>query len=195
MQLHMAIAASSAGKCVAIIFCHQSVRAVMQINDLWIWLWNFELLSKLSELSSLCVFISAAQLKPEKVDFHIQENRNAHKTNSYEDENRLIIRRGQTFDVTVTFNRQYKSDSDTIVLQFVTGSVYFTFHDESKINIILISHARKSANYHCDVLNSVAESLANGQISNMHQFVSKDIALNAFCHEDEVNMEIKKNGI
>lgn len=64
----------------------------------------------------------AAQLKPEKVDFHIQENRNAHKTNSYEDENRLIIRRGQTFDVTVTFNRQYKSDLDTIVLQFVTGS-------------------------------------------------------------------------
>ena len=151
MQLLMAIAASSAGKCVAIIFCHQPVRAVMQINDLWIWLWNFELLSKLSELSSLCVCISATQLKPEKVDFHIQENRNAHKTNSYEDENRLIIRRGQTFDVTVTFNRQYKSDSDTIVLQFVTGSVYFTFHDESKINIILISHARKSANYHCDV--------------------------------------------
>ena len=45
-----------------------------------------------------------------------------------------------------------------------------------------------------DVLNSVAESLANGQISNMHQCVSKDIALNAFFHEDEVNMEIKKNG-
>ncbi|XP_015764526.1 PREDICTED: protein-glutamine gamma-glutamyltransferase Z-like [Acropora digitifera] len=66
--------------------------------------------------------LQAAQLKPEEVDFHIQENRNAHKTNSYEDENRLIIRRGQTFDVTVTFNRQYKSDLDTIVLQFVTGS-------------------------------------------------------------------------
>lgn len=64
----------------------------------------------------------AAQLKPEKVDFHIQENRSAHKTDYYEDENRLIIRRGQTFDATVTFNRQYKSDIDTIVLQFVTGS-------------------------------------------------------------------------
>ncbi|XP_029193882.2 protein-glutamine gamma-glutamyltransferase K-like [Acropora millepora] len=64
----------------------------------------------------------ATQLKPEKVDFHIQENRNAHKTDYYEDENRLIIRRGQAFDATVTFNRQYKSDSDTIVLQFVTGS-------------------------------------------------------------------------
>ncbi|XP_074613939.1 protein-glutamine gamma-glutamyltransferase K-like [Acropora palmata] len=64
----------------------------------------------------------AAQLKPEKVDFHIQENRSAHKTDYYEDETRLIIRRGQTFDATVTFNRQYKSDIDTIVLQFVTGS-------------------------------------------------------------------------
>lgn len=156
---------------------------------------KFELLSKLRELSSLCVCISAAQLKPEKVDFHIQENRNAHKTDCYEDENRLIIRRGQPFDVTVTFNRQYKSDIDTIVLQFVTGSVYFTFRDESKINIILILKPRKIANYRCDVLNSMAKSLANGQISNMHPCVSNDIALNVFCHEDEVKLEIKKNGM
>ena len=57
-----------------------------------------------------------------EVDFHIEENRTAHKTEKYEAEG-LIIRRGQTFDVTVTFNRQYKPDTDTIVLQFVTGSV------------------------------------------------------------------------
>lgn len=66
------------------------------------------------------VWVSASQLKPEEVEFHIKENREAHKTDDYEAE-QLIIRRGQTFDVTVTFNREYKPDSDVIVLQFVTG--------------------------------------------------------------------------
>ena len=70
------------------------------------------------------VFISATQLKPEEVEFHIEENRKAHKTADYEAE-KLIIRRGQTFDVTVTFNREYKPDIDTIVLQFVTGLFSF----------------------------------------------------------------------
>jgi len=59
-------------------------------------------------------------LKPEEVDFHIEQNRKAHKTDDYEAEN-LIIRRGQAFDVTVTFNREYERDTDVIVLQFVTG--------------------------------------------------------------------------
>lgn len=63
----------------------------------------------------------ASQLKPEGVDFHIENNRLAHKTDSYEAE-QLIIRRGQKFDVTVTFNREYKPDIDVIQLQFVIGS-------------------------------------------------------------------------
>lgn len=67
----------------------------------------------------LCCF-SASQLKPEQVDFHITENREVHKTDDYEAQ-QLIIRRGQTFDVTVTFNREYQPDSDVIILQFVTG--------------------------------------------------------------------------
>lgn len=54
------------------------------------------------------------------MDFHITENREAHKTDDYEAQ-QLIIRRGQTFDVTVTFNREYQPDSDVIILQFVTG--------------------------------------------------------------------------
>lgn len=67
------------------------------------------------------VWFSASQLKPEEVDFHQKENREAHKTDDYEAE-QLIIRRGKTFDVTVTFNREYKPDIDVFVLQFVTGS-------------------------------------------------------------------------
>lgn len=65
-------------------------------------------------------FLLASQLKPEGVDFHKENNRLAHKTDNYEAE-QLIIRRGQKFDVTVTFNREYKPDIDVIVLQFVIG--------------------------------------------------------------------------
>ena len=66
-----------------------------------------------------CLF-SASQLKSEEVDFHIEQNRKAHRTDEYDAEN-LIIRRGQEFDVTVTFNREYKPDIDVVVLQFVVG--------------------------------------------------------------------------
>lgn len=62
----------------------------------------------------------ASQLKPEEIDFHVEQNRKAHRTEDYEHE-QLIIRRGQEFEVTVKFNREYKPDSDVVVLQFVTG--------------------------------------------------------------------------
>ena len=69
-------------------------------------------------LTKCCLL--ASQLKPEEVDFHIKDNRLAHKTDDYEAE-QLIIRRGQIFDVTVTFNREYIPDTDIVVLQFVIG--------------------------------------------------------------------------
>jgi len=65
------------------------------------------------------------------VDFHITENRKAHKTDDYEVQ-QLIIRRGQTFDVTVTFNREYQPDNDVIILQFVTGWQLSYTRDEVK---------------------------------------------------------------
>ena len=70
-------------------------------------------------------FFTASQLKPEKVDFHKDQNREAHKTDDYYAAN-LIIRRGQEFDVTVTFNREYNPGTDEIVLQFVTGLLKFS---------------------------------------------------------------------
>lgn len=62
----------------------------------------------------------ANQLKAEKVDLHKPENRKAHKTDEYEIK-KLILRRGQAFEVTVTFNREFSPQADVIILQFVTG--------------------------------------------------------------------------
>jgi len=63
---------------------------------------------------------TASNLKTETVDFHHQENRKAHRTDDYELQE-LIVRRGQEFEVTVTFNREYSPDDDVILLQFATG--------------------------------------------------------------------------
>ena len=67
-------------------------------------------------------YLSANQLKAEKVDLHKPENRKAHKTDEYEIK-KLILRRGQAFDVTVTFNREFSPQADVIILQFVTGNI------------------------------------------------------------------------
>ena len=44
----------------------------------------------------------------------------AYRTDDYESEE-LIIRRGQELQVTVTFDRVYRPESDQIILQFATG--------------------------------------------------------------------------
>lgn len=70
-------------------------------------------------------YLSANQLRAEKVDLHKPENRKAHKTDEYEIK-KLILRRGQAFNVTVTFNREFSPQApqaDVIILQFVTGNV------------------------------------------------------------------------
>ncbi|XP_064634743.1 protein-glutamine gamma-glutamyltransferase K-like [Lineus longissimus] len=59
-------------------------------------------------------------LKPTKVDLKLSANRAAHHTDEFEPEN-LIVRRGQGFQVTFTFNRNVDKKHDEIVLQFMTG--------------------------------------------------------------------------
>ena len=65
----------------------------------------------------------ATQLQPVNVELHAEENREDHKTDSYEMQD-LVIRRGQEFKISVTFDRSYDSKRDQIFLQFVTGVVY-----------------------------------------------------------------------
>eukprot|EP00918_Siedleckia_nematoides_P033728 GHVU01073272.1.p1 GENE.GHVU01073272.1~~GHVU01073272.1.p1 ORF type:complete len:769 (-),score=118.27 GHVU01073272.1:951-3257(-) len=73
-----------------------------------------------------------AVLKVESVNFNIAENTAAHYTNQYEIteerevdgkkiEPQLVIRRGQSFDITITFDRAFNQDKDEIKLIFETG--------------------------------------------------------------------------
>jgi hypothetical protein len=49
---------------------------------------------------------SEIQLKPKSVELQRSLNRQAHKTSFYEIPN-LILRRGQSFDVSITFDRTF----------------------------------------------------------------------------------------
>ena len=66
------------------------------------------------------LFSTATTLITKAINFHHEENRKAHRTDDYEIQE-LIIRRGQTFEITVTFNREYNAKDDVIIVQFVTG--------------------------------------------------------------------------
>jgi hypothetical protein len=61
------------------------------------------------------------QLKPIEIDFHAEVNREEHHTKEFENKS-LIVRRGQVFNVSVTFDRPLNAKRDVIVLQFVTGN-------------------------------------------------------------------------
>ncbi|XP_012942057.1 protein-glutamine gamma-glutamyltransferase 4 [Aplysia californica] len=60
-------------------------------------------------------------LKPQRVDLCRSSNRTGHHTEEYEVPN-LILRRGQQFDVTLEFQRDFVKENDVINLKFVTGS-------------------------------------------------------------------------
>ena len=68
-------------------------------------------------------FSTDSQLHATNVDFHLEENREAHHTSDYE-LNNLILRRGQTFKLTVTFDRPLDPKRDRLILQFITGNTY-----------------------------------------------------------------------
>lgn len=83
---------------------------------------------------NLCVSpnISASQLMPKSVDFHKSSNLSSHHTEEYSimEENaepittdRLIVRRGQEFKLTVNFDRPFHHKKDKLILQLAFGKL------------------------------------------------------------------------
>lgn len=68
-----------------------------------------------------CTRFDDGQLKPKQVDVSRVVNRHSHHTHSYEIPN-LVLRRGQPFEMIITFERAFTISEDSIVLKFVTGS-------------------------------------------------------------------------
>ena len=62
-----------------------------------------------------------SELRPQSIGMLPKENSHAHHTEEYEC-SELVLRRGQEFDMTITFDRAYNSETDSVVLQLVTGT-------------------------------------------------------------------------
>lgn len=76
-----------------------------------------------------------AVLRVLSVDFNIASNTDLHSTDLYEITKeheiegtfyppQLVIRRGQTFDVTIQTDRTYNSENDFLCLVFDVGEIY-----------------------------------------------------------------------
>ncbi|XP_020916594.1 coagulation factor XIII A chain [Exaiptasia diaphana] len=97
-----------------------------------------EFIEKMKSLKTSTRKIEASQLKPEKVDFHIEENRAGHHTDEYAMES-LIIRRGQEFKVTLAFDRPFDLRKDQLTLQLTFG----TRPQKSKNSLIRVKEAKE----------------------------------------------------
>ena len=62
---------------------------------------------------------SPDKLVVQSVELHKDKNKAAHRTNSFKHDG-LIIRRGQVFTLTVTFDRAY-TPTDKVILEFTIG--------------------------------------------------------------------------
>ena len=72
-------------------------------------------------MSNVDYYFPEAELEATFINFHTQElNKKAHKTDEHEAD-QLILRRGQLFDLTIKFNREYQPERDVFALLFITG--------------------------------------------------------------------------
>ncbi|XP_048578578.1 protein-glutamine gamma-glutamyltransferase 4 isoform X2 [Nematostella vectensis] len=101
--------------------------------------------------------IAGLQLQPKEVDYHLEINHKNHNTTKYpkhprnpeltENENKndigglLIVRRGQTFDLTILFDRAYDPENDQITLDLATG----TRPDQSKGTLLRLRDSTETA--------------------------------------------------
>ena len=64
-------------------------------------------------------------MTPRSVNLLPKENGHAHHTEEYECSD-LVLRRGQEFDMAITFDRRYDGNQDSVLLQFVVGKCFYS---------------------------------------------------------------------
>ncbi len=68
----------------------------------------------------IIIVILVSRLIPINVDIHTKKNMDEHSTNHY-DIPGLVLRRGQPFSFTVTFNRNFDTDQDQLYIRLAIG--------------------------------------------------------------------------
>lgn len=70
----------------------------------------------------MIVVLLASRLIPIDVDLHTKKNMEEHSTNHY-DIPGLVLRRGQPFSFTVTFNRDYDPEQYQLYVRLAIGNL------------------------------------------------------------------------
>ena len=81
-----------------------------------------------SMMNCFCLWLLGAGLGILQIDLQKTANRMAHHTNEYEHK-KLIVRRGQPFNITVTFDRHLDLNEDKVTLQLVFGEFEKMCHE------------------------------------------------------------------
>ena len=64
----------------------------------------------------------ASQLQPEIVDYLVRENAVNHHTDEFDESvYGLVVRRGQEFQLRITFDRAFNEDKDQLIIQLAFG--------------------------------------------------------------------------
>jgi len=66
--------------------------------------------------------VEGLELKTVDCDYMIKENKDAHHTSEYATST-LVLRRGQTFDLKMKFQRKFHAEADKVTLELGVGMV------------------------------------------------------------------------
>ena len=137
----------------------------------------------------LCACIDAA-LKATALDLNTEANRKEHHTNEYEQEE-LIVRRGQAFNVTITFSKDYNPDNHKVIVQLTYGNCRSLL----LLSLILLSLISPLSNIHMFGLSPAFVTLMPWD--TLQNEVQNQIAL-VFSHIMEIKFNsfvVKENGL
>uniref|UniRef100_A0A672ZN31 Protein-glutamine gamma-glutamyltransferase 2 n=1 Tax=Sphaeramia orbicularis TaxID=375764 RepID=A0A672ZN31_9TELE len=136
----------------------------------------------------------------ERCDLNIQINRNNHHTDQFSDPHNLIVRRGQTFSITLHLkpgSEEFNLGETTFSLIVETGTVsYFGFLDtdwsamayadpSNAVSVIINSSPNAPVGLYSLTLDQ------DGQKTRLGQFI---LLFNAWCEKDAVYMDGEERG-
>ncbi|XP_071489677.1 protein-glutamine gamma-glutamyltransferase K-like [Diadema antillarum] len=150
------------------------------------------------------------QLKVKELDTLQEANRKAHHTDEYEMD-QLILRRGQTFNLSVTFDRPYNSAKDTLSLELLMGTRP-SVGSGTRVPIDLVTKAPDADDFGLQVVSSSGSKVSlkvylacdalvgeytlvvctQTEKEDEYRFEHPDeviILFNPWCKKDEVYME------
>ena len=118
-----------------------------------------------------------------EVDLEIATNSRHHRTDEYdlsETCRHLVVRRGQTFDISITFNKSYDPESDDLKLVFLAGM--YKHVRRMNISVTRRTNTRSSPPLlSCLAINTFQNDNLNGLLPPMTPVRRRYSNIRSFC--------------